>query len=416
VKPRTKLFASALCAAAALLLAALPASAYATFPATTNPSGSASAPFPAGAAQYLTLRVPEERPGPPKADNVDVRVELPAGWTGAICDDARTASGADVGPAAAGWSCTVEPGTPTVVHWVRAAGATGDGVFFPYTVMTPSAAGTAAFVVHQTYSTGEVVDWEDPAVPPGCATGTNAAGTACNNPAPTRAVGAAARHGFWAVASDGGVFSFGDAAFLGSTGGMALNKPIVGMAATPSGNGYWLVASDGGIFTFGDAAFLGSTGDKVLNKPIVGMGATPSGNGYWLVASDGGMFSFGDATFFGSTGDKVLNKPIVGMASSPSGRGYWLVASDGGIFTFGDAGFFGSTGDLALNRPITSMTATPSGKGYWLVASDGGIFTFGNAPFVGSSGGTGGGLCVGASLTPTGAGYWLTTAGGRVDA
>jgi hypothetical protein len=43
------------------------------------------------------------------------------------------------------------------------------------------------------------------------------------------------------------------------------------MAATPDGRGYWLVASDGGIFGYGDAGFFGSTGDKVLNKPIVGM-------------------------------------------------------------------------------------------------------------------------------------------------
>jgi hypothetical protein len=39
---------------------------------------------------------------------------------------------------------------------------------------------------------------------------------------------------------------------------MALNKPIVGMAATPDGMGYWLVASDGGIFAYGDAGFFGS--------------------------------------------------------------------------------------------------------------------------------------------------------------
>ena len=32
-----------------------------------------------------------------------------------------------------------------------------------------------------------------------------------------------------------------------------LNKPIVGMAPSPDGYGYWLVASDGGIFAFGDA-------------------------------------------------------------------------------------------------------------------------------------------------------------------
>jgi hypothetical protein len=35
--------------------------------------------------------------------------------------------------------------------------------------------------------------------------------------------------------------------------------------------GYWSVASDGGIFSFGDAGFYGSTGADVLNKPIVGM-------------------------------------------------------------------------------------------------------------------------------------------------
>ena len=60
------------------------------------------------------------------------------------------------------------------------------------------------------------------------------------------------------MASDGGIFTFGDAAFYGSEGGVTLNSPVVGMASTPDGKGYWLVASDGGIFTFGDAAFYGS--------------------------------------------------------------------------------------------------------------------------------------------------------------
>ncbi|MGC5204420.1 hypothetical protein ACPXA8_27965, partial [Klebsiella pneumoniae] len=76
-----------------------------------------------------------------------------------------------------------------------------------------------------------------------------------------------------------------------------LNRPIVGMTPTADGKGYWLVASDGGIFSFGDAAFHGSTGGFRLNQPIVGMATTPSGAGYWLVASDGGIFSFGDAAF-----------------------------------------------------------------------------------------------------------------------
>jgi len=183
--------------------------------------------------------------------------------------------------------------------------------------------------------------------------------------------------GYWLVASDGGIFNYGDAAFYGSTGGVSLNKPIVGMAATPDGKGYWLVASDGGVFTYGDAAFYGSTGGLALNRPIVGMAATPDGKGYWLVASDGGIFNYGDATFCGSTGGVSLNKPIVGMAATPDGKGYWLVASDGGVFTYGDAAFYGSTGGLALNRPIVGMDPTPDGKGYWLVASDGGIFNYG---------------------------------------
>ena len=68
------------------------------------------------------------------------------------------------------------------------------------------------------------------------------------------------------------------------------------MAATPDGHGYWLVASDGGIFTFGDARFYGSTGAIALNKPIVGMAATPTGNGYWLVGSDGGIFAYNPQT------------------------------------------------------------------------------------------------------------------------
>ena len=55
------------------------------------------------------------------------------------------------------------------------------------------------------------------------------------------------------MASDGGVYSFGDARFMGSTGGMHLNAPVVGHASTPDGGGYWLVASDGGVYSFGDA-------------------------------------------------------------------------------------------------------------------------------------------------------------------
>jgi hypothetical protein len=220
--------------------------------------------------------------------------------------------------------------------------------------------------------------------------------------------------GYRFAASDGGIFSFGSAGFYGSTGNIALNRPVVGMASTPSTAGYWLVASDGGIFSFGDATFYGSTGGIHLNQPIVGMASTLDGRGYWLVASDGGIFSFGDATFHGSTGAIHLNRPIVGMAATPGGGGYWLVASDGGIFSFGDATFSGSTGGIHLNQPIAGMAATPGG-GYWLVASDGGIFSFGNAAFYGSTGAIHlNRPIVGMAAASDGGGYWLVASDGGI--
>jgi hypothetical protein len=222
--------------------------------------------------------------------------------------------------------------------------------------------------------------------------------------------------GYWEVASDGGIFSFGTAQFYGSTGGTPLNAPIVAMAATPDGGGYWLVAKDGGVFSYGDAHFYGSTGGIHLNAPIVGIASTPDGGGYWLVAKDGGVFSYGDAQFYGSTGGIHLNAPIVGMAADPVTGGYWEVASDGGIFAFGSP-FLGSAGGLHLASPVVGMAAVGNGGGYWEVASDGGVFAEGNAPLVGSMGGQVLRSPIeGIAGTPDGAGYRMVGSDGGVFA
>jgi len=172
--------------------------------------------------------------------------------------------------------------------------------------------------------------------------------------------------GYWLVASDGGVFSFGDARFDGSAGGSHLNAPIVGMAATSDGQGYWLVASDGGVFSFGDARFDGSAGGSHPNAPIVGMAATSDGQGYWLVASDGGVFSFGDAPFRASaSGNVPPESPIVAIASGPGAGSKANVAGDftvpvlpsGPVYGHGSVGFDISYPQCGMSYPIRSAVA-----------------------------------------------------------
>ena len=238
--------------------------------------------------------------------------------------------------------------------------------------------------------------------------------------------------GYWLVASDGGVFSFGDAHFYGSLPSDKIRPAgaIVGIAATHDHKGYWLVGADGGVFGFGDARFYGSAASQAsTGVPIVGMATTRDAKGYWLagaelstfhlgdakllslnsgnvaqvdqptvgiaaslgipqgywqVTADGKIFAYGSAGSFGSMAGRPLTQAIVGIATNPATGGYWEVGADGGVFAF-HAPFLGSTGNLHLNAPITAILSTTTGHGYRLVASDGGVFDFGDAHFYGSA-------------------------------
>ncbi len=242
----------------------------------------------------------------------------------------------------------------------------------------------------------------------------DAGGTTAEGSMPACTVPAAVFSGYRLAASDGGIFSFGNAPFCGSTGNIHLNAPVVGIAQAPVSGGYWEVASDGGIFAFGGARFYGSMGGRHLNQPIVGMAATPDGGGYWEVAADGGIFAFGDASFYGSMGGSHLNQPIVGMTAATEGNGYRLVAADGGIFSF-NAPFYGSMGGVPLNAPVVGMVNDTNTGGYWEVAADGGVFSFGGAPFYGSTGAIRlNAPIVGMAETSNGSGYRFTAADGGV--
>ena len=93
------------------------------------------------------------------------------------------------------------------------------------------------------------------------------------------------------------------------------------------------MASDGGVFTYGDAKFYGSTGSVHLNQPVLGLAPVPKGLGYWLVASDGGVFTFGSARFFGSTA--APGSAALGLVTDPDGLGYSVIRSDGSRAPFG---------------------------------------------------------------------------------
>jgi hypothetical protein len=99
-------------------------------------------------------------------------------------------------------------------------------------------------------------------------------------------------------------------------GNVKLNKPVMSLVPTRDGLGYWLVASDGGIFAFGNAPFRGSMGATKLNKPVVGM--VRYGSGYLMVAADGGIFSFSDRPFAGSLGANPPARPIAFAATLDS--------------------------------------------------------------------------------------------------
>ena len=78
----------------------------------------------------------------------------------------------------------------------------------------------------------------------------------------------------------------------------SLNDPVIGMTVDRATGGYWLVATDGGIFAY-DAPFLGSTGSMTLNEPVVGMAACEAmgtGTGWWppMAASSRMAFRIGD--------------------------------------------------------------------------------------------------------------------------
>ena len=66
-------------------------------------------------------------------------------------------------------------------------------------------------------------------------------------------------------------------------GRRASPTPITALAATPTGKGYWMLAEDGGVFSFGDAHFFGRlAADGSAHGVAAELTARPQGDGYWI--------------------------------------------------------------------------------------------------------------------------------------
>ena len=127
---------------------------------------------------------------------------------------------------------------------------------------------------------------------------------------------------------------FGDAGFFGSTGAIKLNQPVIAMAPTPDGQGYWLAAADAGIFTFGDAHYLGGgpfseDGDPPITD-FSSFAVSSDGGGYLLADTSGAfLLNFGDAPYYGlgyspnhyAAGRRPdLTRAQLGLLGSQAGR------------------------------------------------------------------------------------------------
>ncbi len=205
--------------------------------------------------------------------------------------------------------------------------------------------------------------------------------------------------GYWLVASDGGIFAFGDAGFHGSIPGLglapagsglshALNAPIVGMVPSADGGGYFMVASDGGVFAFGDARFEGSCpGIGGCSGAAVAVVPDATGQGYWLVTQAGDVYTFGDAPYFGAPGPQ--GSPITAAVRSADGHGYYVLLANGTVYGYGDAvSHGGPSGSVGGFDPASAIFTDTGGGGYWVASAAGDVFTYGDAPNDGSMAGS----------------------------
>ena len=155
-------------------------------------------------------------------------------------------------------------------------------------------------------------------------------------------------------------------------------------ALRPTGRGYFMVASDGGVFAFGDAKFEGSC-------PGIGgcagrrrrRHAGPHGERVLARHQHRRRLHVRRRTVLRRP--DAQSAPVVNAVATPDGSGYWLLYANGVVVNFGDAANFGfPAGYVNSFNPANAMFPTADGQGYWVASTRGDVFAYGNAPWLGS--------------------------------
>jgi hypothetical protein len=107
------------------------------------------------------------------------------------------------------------------------------------------------------------------------------------------------------------------------------------MASTLNGAGYWLAAADGGIFTFGNATFLGSGPQQAPGvNDFNAFAASTDGGGYIMGnASRSFLLNLGDARYGGIGFNPADRSPLVGLTQpvASANYAYWDATAAGGV-------------------------------------------------------------------------------------
>jgi hypothetical protein len=151
------------------------------------------------------------------------------------------------------------------------------------------------------------------------------------------------------------------------------------LAAAPDASGYWVLRTDGGVHTFGKAAWYGSPLKQGVRATAMKLRSMANGAGYWILSGDGRIRAYGNAPAIGAPGS--TSAFLVDFWPTPSGRGYWVLGQDGRVYALGDAPERGDLKDKSSGwtAPAVAIVGTPNGKGYAIVDAAGRVHGFGSA-------------------------------------